>query len=173
MDAEEQVRGARDVAEFCRAIRPQLIGSLTLLTGDRHLAEELAQETLVRVWDRWDGIATSPAAYAHRTAVNAAMSWRRRLAARHRAEVRLRGGSSDEDDRTDHAAALAVRAAVAALPMRQRTALVLRYYADLPVGEVARVMGCPTGTVKSLTSRAIAALRAGDLGDLEEATGHA
>jgi len=168
MDTASQAGGHGDVAEFCRAIRPQLIGSLTLLTGDRHLAEELAQETLVRVWDRWEAIASSPAAYAHRTAVNAAMSWHRRFAARRRAEARLRSRAAQADDVPDHAAELAVRAAVAALPARQRTALVLRYYADLPVEEVARVMGCPAGTVKSLSSRAIAALRAGDLGDLEE-----
>jgi hypothetical protein len=52
--------------------------------------------------------------------------------------------------------------AVAALPRRQRTALVLRYYADLPIGEVAALMGCSPVTVKSLTNRAISALRAAD-----------
>lgn len=48
-----------------------------------------------------------------------------------------------------------VRQAVAALPRRQRTALVLLYYLDLPVSETAAVMGCAEGTVKSLTSKAI------------------
>lgn len=62
----------------------------------------------------------------------------------------------------DLAQASAIRQAVAALPRRQRTALVLRYYADLPVGEVAALMGCGPGTVKSLTNRAISALRAAD-----------
>jgi DNA-directed RNA polymerase specialized sigma24 family protein len=62
----------------------------------------------------------------------------------------------------DLAEAFAIRQAIAALPRRQRTALVLRYYADLPIGEVAALMGCAPGTVKSLTNRAISALRAAD-----------
>ncbi|MDP3711673.1 MAG: sigma factor-like helix-turn-helix DNA-binding protein [Mycobacteriales bacterium] len=56
--------------------------------------------------------------------------------------------------------ALAVRRAVAALPLRQRTALVYRYYSDLSVEQTAEAMGRATGTVKSLTSQAIASLRA-------------
>ena len=59
----------------------------------------------------------------------------------------------------DPADAVAIRRAVAALPRRQWTALVLRYYADLPVSEVAALMGCAPGTVKSLTSKALTALR--------------
>jgi RNA polymerase sigma factor (sigma-70 family) len=59
---------------------------------------------------------------------------------------------------------------VARLPRRQRAALVLRYFADLPVADVADLMGCSQGTVKALTHQAIAALRArGGLVELEEA----
>ena len=65
-----------------------------------------------------------------------------------------------------------MRDAVAALPERQRRALVLRYFSDLPVVEVATMMGCPEGTVKTLTARAIAALRgAGLVDDREDADG--
>lgn len=59
----------------------------------------------------------------------------------------------------DEADRLAVRAAVADLPERQRAALVLRYYVDLPVAEVADVLGCAPGTVKSLTHKAVEGLR--------------
>jgi len=52
-----------------------------------------------------------------------------------------------------------IRSAVASLPRRQRTALILRYYVDLPVREVALVMECPEGTVKTLTSKAVESLR--------------
>lgn len=55
---------------------------------------------------------------------------------------------------------VAVREAIAALPRRQRTALVLRYYADLPVAEVADLMGCPENTVKTLTRRGLQRLGA-------------
>jgi RNA polymerase sigma factor (sigma-70 family) len=55
--------------------------------------------------------------------------------------------------------AIAVRAAVAALPERQRAAVVLRYFADLPVSAVAEILSCAHGTVRSLTSQAIERLR--------------
>jgi RNA polymerase sigma factor (sigma-70 family) len=67
----------------------------------------------------------------------------------------------------DPADVITIRMAVRALPARQRTALVLRYYADLPVDEVAEVMGCAPGTVKALTSQALHKLRA-VVGELEE-----
>jgi DNA-directed RNA polymerase specialized sigma24 family protein len=65
----------------------------------------------------------------------------------------------------DVAAALALRTAVARLPDRQRAALVLRYFLDLPVRSVAEILRCPDGTVKTLTHRAISALRSQDLVD--------
>ena len=63
----------------------------------------------------------------------------------------------------DSASTLAVRAAVAALPERERRVVILRFFADLPVSEVAGVMQCPEGTVKSLTHAAITRLRAAGL----------
>jgi RNA polymerase sigma-70 factor (sigma-E family) len=154
-------------AAFCRSVRPQLVGVLTLYCGDRHVAEELAQDTLVRVWDRWTQIERLPAreAYVHRMAINAANSRFRRLGAERRAHARV---GHQRPTQADQAAGLAVREAVAALPRRQRTVLVLRYFADLPVDKVARLMGCAPGTVKSLTHKAIAALRAAGLVDSEE-----
>jgi RNA polymerase sigma factor (sigma-70 family) len=63
-----------------------------------------------------------------------------------------------------------VREAVAALPRRQRAVIVLRFFADLSVREVSELLGCPEGTVKTLSARALAVLRATDLAELKEAT---
>jgi DNA-directed RNA polymerase specialized sigma24 family protein len=91
--------------------------------------------------------------------INLANSWLRRRTAERRAHARLAGRATGAHIDPDPADAVAIRQAVAALPHRQRTALVLRYYADLPVAEVAALMGCAPGTVKSLTSKALTAVR--------------
>ncbi|HKF00134.1 MAG TPA: sigma-70 family RNA polymerase sigma factor [Actinomycetes bacterium] len=151
---------------FCRRLRPRLVGTLSLISGDPGTAEELSQEALARAWSNWSRLREleepAAAAWVFRTATNLASSWLRRLAAERRAVARLAGrsigGARGEPDLAD---TLAVRRQVATLPRRQRTALVLRYYADLPVSQVAAVMGCSPGTVKSLTSKAVHALRLG------------
>lgn len=147
-----------DVSAFCRELHPRLVGALALHCGDRDVAQELAQETLARVWERWSTVERldSPEAWAFRVGFNLAASRFRRRAAERRARARF--GPVD-DHVADVADAVAVRAAVALLPPRQRAAVVLRYFADLPVDETAAVMGCAPGTVKSLTSQAIATLR--------------
>lgn len=158
-----------DAHEFCRLVRPRLIGAVLLLVGDRHVAEELAQETLARVWISWPRLGplddTARRAWAYRVAVNSANSWWRRRTAERRAVGRLAEGGTHDADPAD---AIAIRLAVRRLPRRQRTALVLRYYADLPVDEVASLMGCAPGTVKALTNQALHRLRA-VVGELEEA----
>lgn len=70
----------------------------------------------------------------------------------------------------DTSTALAVRQTVASLPQRQRAVIVLRFFADLSVREVADVLGCPDGTVKSLTAKALASLRTTDLIEPREAS---
>ena len=152
--------GAR---EFCRRIRPRLVGALSLLTGDSGVAEELAQEALVRAWSRWRQLGAlgeqAASAWTYRVAVNLGNSWLRRRLAERRAMARLTSGASPVHVDPDSADKLTVRRAVAALPRRQRTALVLRYFVDLSVTEVAEVMQCPPGTVKSLTNLAMTNLR--------------
>jgi RNA polymerase sigma-70 factor (sigma-E family) len=151
------------VIGFCHRVRPRLVGTLSLLCGDGDTAEELAQETLAQVWLRWARVREldEPLALAwtYRVAVNLANSWLRRRMAERRAHARLSGRVASAHIDPDPADAVTIRRAVAALPRRQRTALVLRYYADLPVAEVAALMGCAPGTVKSLTSKALAAVR--------------
>lgn len=158
---------------FCDREYPRLVGALDLYVGDLGIAEELAQEALLRASQRWRVVAQleSPGGWTHRVAMNLANSWFRRRGAERRAKARL-GPVADVHHDPDAADRAAVRTAVASLPEKQRTALVLRYYLDLPVAEVAAQIGTSDAAVRALTKRAIAALRT-DLGrsvhDLEEA----
>jgi RNA polymerase sigma-70 factor (sigma-E family) len=158
------VEGPEDA---CVRLYPRLIGSLSLYCGDRHVAEDLAQETLVRLWDRWGSIENASAvdAWAYRTAINLANSGFRRRKAERRAHARL--DDVGVVDGPDQATALAVRQAIAGLPRRQRQALVLRYYGGFTVDEVAALMGCAAGTVKAHAHKAVAALRSSSLIDGE------
>jgi RNA polymerase sigma factor (sigma-70 family) len=139
------------------------VGTLGLLYGDRDVAEELTQETMARIWVNWPKIRDlsdqRAAAWAYRVALNLARSWLRRKAAERRALARLATSANEQDTNQFTAEAITIRRAVATLPRRQRVVLVLRYYADLPVIDVAHLMGCAPGTVKSLTSQAVSALR--------------
>lgn len=155
--------GGDEAHKFCRRVRPRLLGVLGFLCGDRDVAEDLAQETMARVWVSWAKVGDlsehAATAWTYRVAVNLAKSWLRRRAAERRAVARLATNTSEARTVQDAADAIAVRTAVASLSPRQRTALVLRYYADMPVTDVARLMGCAPGTVKALTSQAVSALR--------------
>lgn len=157
------MRDDADVHDYCRQLRPRLVGTLVLLLGDVGVAEEIAQETLARVWLRWRQLAdlaeAARAAWAYRVAVNLGRSWLRRRMAERRALRRLGGRAEAVHVDPDAAEAVAVRRAVAALPRRQRAAVILRFYADLSVEEVAEVMGCAPGTVKALTHQGLRALR--------------
>ena len=154
-----------ELDSLCRAEWPRLVGSLTLVTGDADLATDLAQEALARLCRDWPAVSRmdAPGAWAHLVAMNLARShFRRRAVARRRAsqlEPWAMRGSADHDDTTT----IAVRAAVAQLPERERIVIALRYFADLSVQETAHAMRCPEGTVKTLTRRAVHALRAAGL----------
>jgi DNA-directed RNA polymerase specialized sigma24 family protein len=92
-----------DAAELCRRLRPELVGALTLYCGDRHVAEDLAQQTLARVWASWGTVrqVADRRAYVHRMALNAARSQFRRRAAERRARQRLDDPLPRETDQTD------------------------------------------------------------------------
>jgi RNA polymerase sigma factor (sigma-70 family) len=150
--------GWPDPASFCSEIRAGLVGALALYCGDRSVAEELAQEALVRTWERWDRIET-PRAFTYHIAFNLARSSLRRRGSERRAKARLQSGARTVAEPQDSATAVALRQAVRALPDRQRAAIVARFYADMTVAEAAVAMGCAHGTVKALTSQAIANLR--------------
>ena len=150
-----------DLVTFCNAQSSRLQGMLTLYCGSPEIAEELAQEVLARVCLNWRKVKRMPRpeAWTYRVAINLTNSYFRRRAAERRAGARLEARPQHSRLPKDEAGAIAIRLAIARLPRRQRTALVLRFYSDLSVANVAELMDCPEGTVKSLTRRAIAALR--------------
>lgn len=154
-----------DFAGFYHSHYPRLVGSLVLYTGDREFAMDLAQEALARAYRDWKKVSglESPVGWLHRVAFNLANSaFRRRLVER-RFLARSAGSTQDMHHDPDAGEAVAVRRAVAKLPRRQKTALVLRYYADMSVAETAKAMDCAEGTVRALTSQALAALRTSGL----------
>jgi len=114
---------ASDVAlrAYCERMWPRLVGGLVLHCGDRVVAEELAQEALVRLWPRWDQVTAkgSPDAWLWTVALNLSRSKRRRRAVERRAQIRVGSASTTHSDPAT-AGAVAVHDAVAALPDRQR-----------------------------------------------------
>jgi RNA polymerase sigma-70 factor (sigma-E family) len=148
------------LADICQREHPRLVGLLALYVGNLAVAEDLAQEAFVRLHQHWPRVQhmTSPTGWLATVGMNLSRSWWRRHFAQQRAQRRLEAAAELEET-GEPADVLAVRSAVAALPHRQRAALVLRYYAGLSVTETARQMRCAEGTVKSLTHRAIATLR--------------
>ena len=132
---------------------------MTYVSGDVWLGEELAQETLVRAYDKWDTLAAHAAveAWIYQIAMNLWRSRLRRMAVERRAAARLTAASVVHVP--DPAELLAVRDAISSLPPKQRAAVVLRYYSDLSVEDTARVLQCAAGTVKALTHQAMCNLR--------------
>ncbi|MGH2819222.1 MAG: sigma-70 family RNA polymerase sigma factor [Actinomycetota bacterium] len=159
----------KDLVLFCELHHPRLVGMLSLYCGDAAVAEELAQEALLTACRQWRRVRAmdNPAGWLHRVGVNLANSHYRRRSAERRARDRLEGRSGTRSS-PDVVATLTLRRAVADLPKRQKTALVLRYYADLPFAEVARLMDAPEPTVKSLVRRAVEKLRSHGFEELEE-----
>ena len=141
------------------ALYIELVGAIFLFCGDQRVAEDVAQEALIKLWQHRDKV-RDPRAWAFRCAFNTATSTFRRRAAEHRALSRV---SSDRPAIVDQLAVvdrdLDLMRRLATLPMRQRQAVLLHYLADLDMNQTARVMGCSTGTVKAHVARALAALR--------------
>ncbi|GAA0365081.1 SigE family RNA polymerase sigma factor [Micromonospora gifhornensis] len=154
-----------DDEERFREFVSQQWGPLTrtayLLTGDRGAAEDLVQSALEKTHRRWSRILRkdAPGAYVRRTMINTAVSWRRR---RRTIEVPLLDADTiATPDAYQHAESRhQLLAALRRLPPRMRAVLVLRYFEDLSEADVARLLDCSTGTVKSQASRGLARLRA-------------
>ncbi len=140
-----------------------------LVTGDAGHAEDLVQETLFQVARRWARVVSmeSPHAYARRILVNLALDSSERRA-RHRHELEA-PAPADRSSRWEPEVSSGVFAtaderiglvrALGELPIRQRVVLVLRYFDDLSESEVASMLGCPVGTVKSTAFRALEKMR--------------
>jgi RNA polymerase sigma-70 factor (sigma-E family) len=146
--------------EWVAARGPRLLRVAWLLTGDAHLAEDLLQTVLARIWPKWSRIAAeNPEAYARKALVHTHASWWRR---RWRGEL-PHGELPDRAAVSDPFAAVdledALAAAIRSLPVRQRAVVVLRYFEDLSVAETAAVLRCSEGTVKSQASKALHSLR--------------
>jgi RNA polymerase sigma-70 factor (sigma-E family) len=122
-----------------------------LLVGSNARAEELVQDAFVRVFVRWIGV-EHPRAYLRQAVVNACRSHRRRW----RREASWRPERTPEGE---NAEIEELRDLLGSLSSRQRAAVVLRYYEDLPEAEIAELLGCRPGTVKSLLARGLARLR--------------
>ncbi|MEU8514332.1 SigE family RNA polymerase sigma factor [Kitasatospora sp. NPDC048722] len=142
--------------EFVAARYQALLRSAFLITGDVHDARDLLHDALARVYAKRSAI-REPAAtegYVRRTMIRTHVSrWRRT-----RREVLTSalpdGPAAQEAERDEELAA-----ALGALPRRQRAAVVLRYYVDLPVAQVAEELGCTVATVKTHLARAVRTLR--------------
>ncbi|MGW4567788.1 SigE family RNA polymerase sigma factor [Streptomyces sp. NPDC004561] len=145
---------------------PRLMRTAFLLTGEQHAAEDLVQSTLERVYVSWRkvGAADDPEAYVRRVMINLHARRHRRklkefLAPRDDSGlVREVADTGDRIAQADDRGALLK--ALAQLPLRQREAVVLRYWEDLTETQAAQAMGCSVGTVKSNAARGIAKLRA-------------
>lgn len=144
---------------FFEAERVRLLGALIVMTGNRAEAEELLQDAFLKVWERWDRVAAmeNPTGYLYRTALNL---YRRRL---RRASVAMRRAFSFMPD-SDELAGVEVRdeavRLLGKLTPRERAAIVITAYLGYSSEEAAQLMGINANTVRVLTGRARAALRA-------------
>ena len=142
--AEPRAVATRDeeFRAFYTAEFPRLAGYCLRLLGDEQLARDVAQESLVRLWSRWVGV-RDQRAYVYLIATNLVRrEWRERA---RRSEVTARLGVPDEGYEP---ADPWLRDVVERLPDRLRVPVLLHYYADLPVAEVARQLHRPVGSVK-------------------------
>ena len=151
----------QDYREWALARRDQLRRTAFLLCGDWHLADDVTQTALIKMYAAWPRIRRDdkPDAYAHRVLVNSWVDERRRPWRRSE-----RGGdrpaTAELPDLTDQALTRqVVLRALGALAPRQRAVIVLRYWEDLSVQQTASALNCSVGTVKSQTSKAQDRLR--------------
>jgi RNA polymerase sigma-70 factor (sigma-E family) len=149
----------RSFREFVEARSPTLMRVAFLLTGgDQHAAEDLLQTAFVKVAARWRGV-DSPESYVRQVMYRQQVSWWRLKWHRRETNVAVPPERAAEDGTSAVDLRMTVREALARLTQRQRTVLVLRFFEDLPEAEVARLLDCSVGTVRSTTHRSLARLR--------------
>ena len=144
----------REFTEFFAARAPALRRTAYVVVRDWHVAEDLTQQALAKLYVAWPRVREETRmAYARRVVVNECLSHLRR----HRPET----PTETVPDRAVHDPAVRddLGEALAVLPPRQRAIVALRFFEDLPVSEVGRLLGIADGTVKSQTSRALETLR--------------
>ncbi|MFF4882837.1 SigE family RNA polymerase sigma factor [Streptomyces nigra] len=147
--------------EFVRARWSHLVRTAYLLTGDAHHAEDLTQTALAKAYRAWRRVsrADSPEAYVRRMLVSCNSDRFRKRRVRESLTDALpdRAGRDEGYAGVDERGALL--GALAQLPPRQRAVVVMRYWEDLSEAEVAELLGCSVGTVKSQASKGLAKLR--------------
>jgi len=144
-------------SEIYRDERDSLVRLAYLVTGSRVVAEDLVQDTFIRVMARLEA-ADSPGPYLRRSVLNACYSWHRRS----RREVHMADDEDRDRSREQRDGApqpVEMWDALSHLSQRQRTILVMRYYLDMTEADVAATLGCRIGTVKSTSHRALKDLR--------------
>jgi RNA polymerase sigma-70 factor (sigma-E family) len=149
---------------FMTEYQRPLLRFAAALTSDARLAEDIVADVLGRTYERWARVSSveNPLAYVRRMVVNEFVSRKRREKRWTVSPVDAGRIGTGPDHASAHADREALKARLADLPQRQRAAIVLRYYEDLPDGEIAAVLGCAPGTVRSLISRALSTLRVSD-----------
>ncbi|MFJ9033766.1 SigE family RNA polymerase sigma factor [Streptomyces sp. NPDC102274] len=157
MQAEQEAH----FQEFVRTRWSHLVRTAYLLTGDVHHAEDLTQTALAKAYRSWQRVSRSdsPEAYVRRMLVtcNSDRFRKRRVTEALTAAPPEVAGRDEAVSWADERSALLV--ALAQLPPRQRAVVVMRYWEDLSEAEVAEVLGCSPGTVKSQASKGLAKLR--------------
>lgn len=147
----------RTFDEFYEQERDGLFGALCLITGNRHDAEEITQDSFVSLWEQWDRISTmeNPTGYLYRTALNAFRKRQRRVTLALRRAFR---GEPQQDlfEAVDNRDVL--RRGLASLTPRQRAAFVVTELLGHTSEEAGRLLGIRAVTVRVLTSQARAAL---------------
>lgn len=151
--------GLEDLAGFVRRCGLELLRFAYLLCGDRQRAEDLLQEVLLAMYRRFPETLplSNPVGYARRALANANVSRARRASSREVVTDLLPEQRAPEA--SDPAERDGLWRALRRLPARQRTVLVLRFYADATDRDIAEALGCRPGTVRSLASRGLATLR--------------
>lgn len=143
-----------DFNEFFRTESDRLVRLCWLLTLDRDAGADLAQDVMQKAWERWDELGQPgqhPRAWARTVAVNMSNSrWRRMKRLSDRLPKLLGDAATTPSSVVDPS----LVAALAALPLRQRQAIVLRYWGDLPLRDCADAMGTSLGSVKQHLARA-------------------
>ena len=144
--------------DFYEVEHGSLFGALVLITGDRHEAEDIMQEAFLRIWERWHLVQSlaSPTGYLYRTAMNTFRMRRRRAVVAGRHVIRrLRVTKELDEAEARHE----VDRGLAAMPPRQRAAVVLTELLEFSSSEAAEALGCKPATVRKLAQQGRDTLR--------------
>lgn len=143
---------------FYQSHRAEVFRTAYLVTTDREEARDLTQETFMRAFQHWRELSAHerPGAWLQTVVGRLAISWRRRQALRFRLTADRGEALPEEVTQTDEPVVIQ---ALRALTPAQRTVVVLRFYADRSIEDVARTLGKRPGTVKALTAQALDRLR--------------